>query len=99
MSAELVTLPPAPIVPWVLTVIGPDGGAEATLSAQMPPKMVAGPQPPAAPSAAVTGRGGFGGRPPGGRFTNGLCAVAGALGDCPQPRRFCGPPKSPTFTK
>jgi hypothetical protein len=42
MSAELVTDPP-PGVPWVLTDIGPDSGAVAALSGQMPEKTAAGP--------------------------------------------------------
>jgi hypothetical protein len=42
MSDELVTVPPAG-VPWVLTEIGPEGGALAASSGQIPPKTVDGP--------------------------------------------------------
>src|SRR5436190_4557585 len=43
MSTELVTDPLAPVVPWALTVIGPEGGADGTCSGHRPAKMRAGP--------------------------------------------------------
>lgn len=101
MSTELVTLPLGPVVPWVLTVIGPDGGAAKTCSGQMPPKITAGPYRAAAPSGSVAVIGVA--EPDGGNETEGLSvlAVAGALpwrlicGS--QPSLDWGPPKRPTL--
>jgi hypothetical protein len=43
ISAELVTDPVGPVVPWVLADIGPVALGDAALSGQMPPAITAGP--------------------------------------------------------
>ncbi|HEX8771786.1 MAG TPA: hypothetical protein VF711_13545 [Acidimicrobiales bacterium] len=77
---ELVTDPVCG-VPWVLTLIGPDGGADCAFGGQRPPKMTAGPYRAAAPSASLAAMAVAEPDPSAGSATAGLRvdALAGAL--------------------
>src|SRR5215210_6537286 len=78
IEAELATEPVGPVVPWVLTVVGPEGGASAlgSLAGYWPLKSLAGPYCATAPSLSVAVMGVD--EPPAGRVTDGDALSAGA---------------------
>src|SRR4051812_2577420 len=85
-DAVLVTDPPGPVVPWVLTLSGPDGGEVAfwSLAGYWPLKILAGPYCAVAPSASAPVIGVA--EPAAGSATDGLALSAGAPAAWPHPR-------------
>jgi len=102
-DAELVTLPLGPVVPWVLTLRGPEGGdvwlwvGSLARFGYWPLKILAGPYWAVAPSSSVAVIGDT--EPVPGSVTSGADPAPGALGSCPQPRYMNGPPKRLTLVK